>query len=556
MKRHTLPLLVLSVCAMTASAVSFQQEVNAAVAAGQKTIVLAKPEYRLSKRQTLRNLDGVTVDGNGARLVMTSLQEAIRLIDCRNVTLKNFTLDYDPLPFTQGVVTEISLDLRKISFKIDDGYPRLTPAYANRRGHIFTPDGKSFKLDIPDVYGRIEIISPDRGVCHADREHRKIQVGDRIALDQRHDAAIHFAGCEKIRVENITVYSSPGLVFRSRFGVGGDELVNVTITRGPRPAGARAERLLSSSADAVNFAYLRKGPLITGCDFSFMGDDGVNLHSVALPVVGIQAPDRFDTIRPDHPEAFPRLIRAGDKIRLLDPASFAVVGERTIRSFRLSPRKYGEDAFQKYYSHRNLRKWTAYEVTLEPAEQGPQLNAGLFFDIPAIAGNNYAIRNNYFHDHRAQGVRLMASDGVIENNRFERIKQAAISVGGEYGYWREAGWVRNITIRNNRIRDVGYTLNTNTGSYINGAISVYCRLDDYSGTFKGNRNISICDNIIDNCPGAGIFLYSADRVELRGNRLTNTATSPITPGSSIGFKDMRPVWIVNSANVTQGSTPR
>lgn len=49
----------------------------------------------------------------------------------------------------------------------------------------------------------------------------------------------------------------------------------------------------------------------------------------------------------------------------------------------------------------------------------------------------------------------MASNGVIENNRFERIKHAAITVGAEYGYWREAGWVENIQIRNNRIRDVG-----------------------------------------------------------------------------------------------------
>ena len=541
--------------AVTASAApSLRQELETALKNSTGEIRLSQPEYRLSEKLMLRNLDGTVIDGNGARIVMTKLNEAIRLVDCRNVTLKNFTIDYDPLPFTQGVVTGISPDLRRIHFRVDAGYPRLAPEYANRRIHVFTPDGKFFKHDAPDVYGDIEIISPELGICHADRPHKNVKPGDRLALDCRRDAAVHLARCEKIRLESITVYSSPGLVFRARFGQGGDELVNVKIARGPKPAGAQADRLLSSSADGVNFAYLRKGPRIVGCDFSFMGDDGVNLHSVALPVAQVVDADRFDTVRPDHAESFPEVVRPGDRIRLLEPGTFAVIGERTIRSFRLSPRGCDGETFRKYYSHRNFRKWTGYEVTLEPG--GPELKAGLFFDIPAIAANGYEIRDNCFHDHRARGVRLMASDGVIENNRFERIKSAAIAVGAEYGYWREAGWVENILIRGNTIRDIGHAMNHDIGSHVGGAISVFCRKDDYSGSFRGNRNITIRDNVIDGCPGAGIFLYCAEQVLLRNNRLSGTATSPITPGSRYGFREMRPLWIVNSAGVTSDAANR
>lgn len=545
--------IALLVSATGAAAPSLQQELDLALRAGA-SVTLSQPEYRLPEKIILRNLVGGVIDGRGARITMTKLNEAIRLIDCRKVTLKNFILDYDPLPFTQGVVTELSPDLRKIHFQIDTGYPRLAPVYANRRIHVFTPDGKLFKPDAPDVYGEIEIISPERGICHADRPHKNVKKGDRIALDCRRDAAIHLSRCEAIRFENVTVYSSPGLVFRARFGLGGDELVNVKITRGPKPEGATKERLLSSSADGVNFAYLRRGPRIIDCDFSFMGDDGVNLHSVALPVAKLIDQDRFDTVRPDHPENFPEIIRPGDRIRLLDPKNFAVIGERSIRSFRLSPRHDGGEAFRRYYSHRNLKKWTAYEVTLEPGT--PALKPGLFFDIPAIAANHYEIRDSYFHDHRARGVRLMASDGVIENNRFERIRNAAIAVGAEYGYWREAGWVENILIRGNRILDVGSSMNYDIGSYTSGAISVFCRREDYSDSFRGNRNITISDNIIERCPGAGIFLYSAEQVTLRNNRLRVTATSPITPGSHHGFRNMRPLWIVNSIGIDADAASR
>ena len=224
--------IALLVSATGAAAPSLQQELDLALRAGA-SVTLSQPEYRLPEKIILRNLVGGVIDGRGARITMTKLNEAIRLIDCRKVTLKNFILDYDPLPFTQGVVTELSPDLRKIHFQIDTGYPRLAPVYANRRIHVFTPDGKLFKPDAPDVYGEIEIISPERGICHADRPHKNVKKGDRIALDCRRDAAIHLSRCEAIRFENVTVYSSPGLVFRARFGLGGDELVNVKITRGP-----------------------------------------------------------------------------------------------------------------------------------------------------------------------------------------------------------------------------------------------------------------------------------------------------------------------------------
>ena len=129
-----------------AAAPSLQQELDLALKA-ETSVTLTRPEYRLTEKVMLRNLDNVIIDGRGTRITMTKLNEAIRLIDCRKVTLKNFSIDYDPLPFTQGVVTELSPDLRKIHFQIDAGYPRLETVYANRRIHVFTPDGKFFKPD-------------------------------------------------------------------------------------------------------------------------------------------------------------------------------------------------------------------------------------------------------------------------------------------------------------------------------------------------------------------------------------------------------------------------
>lgn len=551
----TLMAFILPLLAGTLAAApsELQREIDAGIRCGKKEIVLSRPEYRLDRTLQLKKLNGVTVNGNGARIVMTRPVHAVRITGCRGLTLKGLSVDYDPLPFTQGVVTSVSKDFQVVEFTIDKGYPDLTAPYAVGRLHLFAADGRTWKREAADLYGKTEILDTRRGRFRSFKPEPAFAPGDRVALNLRRNGAFYLTGCGPVRFENITVYACPSLGFCNRFSEGGDEFVNVKIMRGPRPAGAETDRLLSSCADGVNYAYIRRGPTLINCDFSFMGDDSVNLHSVALPVVKVLNGTTFDTLRPYKQEEFGKVIRPGDKLRLLDPSDYSVAGEAVIRSFRPSPRSYDRETLGRFYFDRGhgLHEWTAYEVVLEP--DGTPLKPGLFFDIPAIGANDYVIRDSYFHDHRGRSLRIMASNGVIENNRFERIKHAAITVGAEYGYWREAGWVENIQIRNNRIRDVGCNMMLQPDSYANGAISVFARLEDYSGSFKGNRNITISGNRIDTCPAAGIFIFAADGVRLQGNRLVNTAFGKKIPGSNLGFRNMKPIWIVNSANVSRQS---
>lgn len=543
------PLLLGS--ALAAAQPELQKEINQAISSGKKMIKLTSKEYRSSKTIVLKKVDGVTIDGNGAKLVMTRHKHALLLNGCRNITIKNLTIDYDPLPFTQGVITKVSPDFKQVEFTIDDGYPDLTELYAVGRLHLFTPDGKAWKREAADLYGKTEIIDTRHGRFHANKPEPAFARGDRVALNLRKNGAVYLTGCGPVRFEDLTIYTCPSLGFCNRFSEGGDELINVKLMRGPRPSGARADRLLSTCADGLNYAYIRRGPKLIHCDFSFMGDDSVNLHSVALPVVRMLNGRTFDTLRPYRPEGFPAIIRPGDKLRLLNPSDYSILGEAVIEKFRPSPRKYDLATLKKYYFNRGkgLREWTAYEVTLAPGS--PVIKEGLFFDIPAIGAPQFEIRDSYFHDHRGRSLRIMASDGIIENNRFERVKHAAITVGAEYGYWREAGWVGNIQIRNNSICDVGFSMMLQPDSYANGAISVFARLENYSTPFKGNRNISIIGNVIDTCPAAGIFLFAAEGVTLRDNRLVRTAFGNKTPGAGLGFTGLQPIWIVNSSRISR-----
>src|SRR5262249_43830148 len=58
----------------------------------------------------------------------------------------------------------------------------------------------------------------------------------------------------------------------------GDNHYSVSVRRGPRPAGARSDPLLPSTADAFHSTNVRRGPVLEDCYFESMGDDGIAIH--------------------------------------------------------------------------------------------------------------------------------------------------------------------------------------------------------------------------------------------------------------------------------------
>ena len=69
----------------------------------------------------------------------------------------------------------------------------------------------------------------------------------------------------------------------------------------------------------------------------------------------------------------------------------------------------------------------------------------------------------------------MSSNGLIEGNRFERIRSSAIDIGNEYPHWAEAGWAENIVIKNNTFKDVGVGEVFSTHNKVPAAICLFVK---------------------------------------------------------------------------------
>ncbi len=543
--------LIVSLGASTAA--ELPEQIANAVKNDQKEVVIERGIYRFDKMFELVNLKNLIIDFNNSEVIFTKDTIGFLIEKCDNITLKNLSVDFDPLPFTQGKVLSYNDKTNEITVKLHDGYPE--PKRLNRLNcHTFDPVTRNWKVGAKDFFGCSAKATGNPGeylVKLSTPNSNSIEAGDLVAFDWRTKSGFEIKGTKDLTMSNVTIYTAGGLTILGRFTTGKHRFDHVTIKRGNTPAGATEPRLLSGVADGINYAYCETGPDITNCDFSYIGDDSVNFHSVALPIVKIIDDKTILVLRPYPTEGFPEVVKPGMTLRLMQKDCFKVlqkaelVGMKMDKTFEVSEKETSA-LFAHYNPEKDPRR-TIYRITVKTPMQ---FEIGQFIDIPELCGANYTIKNNYFHDHRARAIRMMASNGVIENNKIERIKQNAITIGGEYAFWREAGWCENVTVRNNFIKDVGQDERmTSPGSYAPGAISIIMRSENGANEISScNKNITIQNNVINGCSSAGIVLHAVDGALVKDNKISNVCTGNVAEaGKNYGFTIAKPIEVTPSA---------
>lgn len=505
-----------------------QAAIDAAIAGGQREVVLEPRVYRLGATLVVDKADGFTLRGDGTTLLGTRTDLGLlRVRRSKNVTFRGLTIDYDPLPFTQGTVTAVAADRTSLEFVVHEGYPSLTPEYLQQRMYVFEADQPRWKAGAPDIYPRrVEAVDPRHGwalLNPAAPGLAAVAVGDRVVLNQRNAPVVRIDDSEGLRVEGLTFLAGPGAAVIVRY-VWGENPFSYDIRPGPPPPGATQPRLMSTCADGFNYAFARTGPVLEKCRFSFMGDDSVNLHGLYFTVVEAVSPTELLLGRPYRGEPLARLMHPGDVLRRLAPDDYRVLGEAPVAE--VTPGVTGTEAqhqlIRRCWSQVQPKDAIIWRVKLReplPVEVGDGL------DAPDTAAPGFRIADCEFSDHRARGLRIMSPRGVIERNVLRRLQQVGIYLGSEYAFWREAGWVHDVTVRGNRLEDIGRGPETwGPSSYALGAITVGGRWEQ--GTAppeRGNRDLVIEDNVVDGCSVAGIWARAAERVTARGNRIRNVS---------------------------------
>ncbi|MGE9292555.1 MAG: glycosyl hydrolase family 28-related protein [Puniceicoccales bacterium] len=416
----------------------------------------AETGYQPQASLWFSGLSGIRLKGEGrAELKLNPRLGGLWFSDCSNVTINGLTIDFSPLPFTQGTVVGIDSEQCTFDMRVDAGYPAPTEDYFQqapvRRGMLFVAVTGEL---IPRNYDRFigAVTHLDGHVFRIEVNTQKsrygvngIALGDRfVALARGYGSALTIRDSSGFRFEGVTVWSSPTMAFAA-YNCTNTAYVNCVVA--PPPG---SNRLISTNGDGIHYKGSREGVVVEQCDFSRMSDDSVNIGVHAPPIIDAPAPDEVWI----EPTTLPRV---GDHVSILDAMTGRSRAEREIVSLGMAD-KDGKEWLVvglnapveeiRTAASSNTRYMGHYDNG-RMAATGRVVEGGLP-DLLALRDalrGEFRIANNVFHENRGNGV-LIRSAGVVEANRFENLTGSGI-VLVESMTWRETGDPHDITIRDN-----------------------------------------------------------------------------------------------------------
>ena len=420
---------------------------------GPKQLLIPKGIYRLSAKPDTKHTEAhlLIADINdlhvkaepGTELIMTSLfHDGVGIRGCKNVTIENLTIDYDPLPYTQGTIIEADPASRSFVVQADPGYPLVTDPHiqaprTKNIAYLYRP-GTTLKLDefFDQYIEQIEALDGRRFRLTSRNPVELDFVGNKVAMVGRRRAqAVVFHQSADSTARNITIYSAPSL------GFGLQRTDNITIDRCTITQRPGTDRLMSTVADGIHVKWGSKGPTIENCWLEGMGDDSVNVGGTYQAI--IKQLDERTIIVENHGS----LLGASDNVMFVDKQTGMVTPLSKCLEVKTIQWK-GKLAKRLTFA----QPLPEIDITRENSSAGKgQTDMVINYDQVAA---NPVIRNNFFGRHRVRGVLVRSPGALIEGNRFEDLLGPAIRVGHHYGGRIEGPNGSNTIIRNNTFTNI------------------------------------------------------------------------------------------------------
>ena len=242
---------------------------------------------------------------------------------------------------------------------------------------------------------------------------------------------------------------------------------------------------ISTTADGVHIANTNGKFRISGCDFSFMGDDDVNVH------------DNIATVTDKLDEKTVEIYTNANNFAADDTAIF-------------SSKDFDRLGFSAEVTSVEGKKLTFDKELPDYIVKDCIVSNG------SIDSGNYVISGNYFHENRARGLLLQSNNGLCESNRFYKTMANPIKVIMDIssGLWLEGTGVNGLVIRNNSF------VECNVVEW-SAQISISTNIDGKSADSTLFYNITVENNSFDNFYGRLVDASNVSNLKICGNRVNN-----------------------------------
>ena len=463
----------------------------------------------------------LTIDWQNSDLLFhSSNAAAIQFLNCSGVTMQNFTLDYQQLPFTQVTVASVNAVAQTFTFNTIAGYQPPSDFNTNRAA-----DGSDdiwmlvFRNGVPlQQPGRIEGVRPVTGNTIAIRDVNDpwakpaqlagIQPGDTVVLtDRAGPPALNFAGGQNDAVRYASIYSAGqiGLYFGRTNGATADHVQVI-----PKPG---STRLISTNADAIHTSFALGANIFTNNIVRRTGDDALAISAEWLATVN-SVSGATVTVARSFGSPFP----PGAPVSFIDPASDTIAGTATIVSE--SPP----------FNQQRLTNGETVTLTLDHAIAGLGANFGMTDNDPAKLGSGSVIAFNTVQEGVfARGVWLAGVANVsVHDNYIQRTSSNGIFIQQLSANLTDAGPSSGITIRNNLV-DSAINYGSVSHPVAFAAASIYAISQNNVNapvTTSPHANVVVAGNRITESARSAIRLENVNTGSITGNVIQGFGLAP------------------------------
>lgn len=464
----------------------------------------------------LKNLKNVTIDLKGAKIVLHGRIMPFAVMDCENITFKNFSIDYDRPFYTQGTVLES--EVGSVVIKIPELYSYRIEghdfiAYAENWEHRLVTgdmlfrcfDAKSLKpsknssvilgLIGDEIYPRKNPPLPIHHLYADDLGDRKVkisgfpndfkpQVGEILAMthEDRRKTAFLLERNENTTIEHVRLMHTPAM------GITAKLCHNITLNDYSMYIDEQTpDRVVSINADSFHTFHCTGLMKVENCRFENMLDDSINIHGNYLVCIKM-LDDK--TLLVQNRSAGLRAMQyalSGDDIVIYKGNSQEIRAKCVVEAIEYEP-----DQFLNIKL--TLKKPLDCEI-----EEGDCLEV---LRMPEIE-----VRNCYSNCMNAFRI-SSGKKALIENCTFET-SGFAIAFTGDMNYWFENTGVKDITIKNCKFRNCGIPLVTECGFKPTENAPYY------------HENITFVDNEIISPRGSSVKLSDVNNFVYKNNTVTN-----------------------------------
>lgn len=433
----------------------------------------------------LEQLEGLTIEGQQAEFIFHDRMQPITLDHCKNIAIKNLSIDWD-IPLTAQAEV-MAAGENYIDIKIN---PLESPFILENDKIIFVGEGwKSAWWGAMEFTRETQEVAPGTGdnscmgrnffsgyraalksaelVRLYHQFTRRPAVGNYLVMrhSARDHAGIFIDHSEQVSITNIYMYHNAGL------GILSQHSTDLTFTRVHCVPNAKKNRLLSGHDDGLHFSNCRGQITVDSCTFRSLMDDPINVHGTSVKVIKKINARQVLCQFMHHQSIGMRWAEPGDLIGLIENETMQTTAYRKVLSFfALNPE--------------------LFELTLSDTLPAT------FQENDALENISWTpdvtIRNCLFGSNRARGI-LVSSPGkiIIEHNYFAS-SGSAILIAGDANYWFESGAVKDVWIHHNTFSDACLT---SSYQFCEGIISIFPEIPRLESHLPFHQNIRIENNI-------------------------------------------------------------